>query len=147
MKATLQLAGWSAVLVAACLGVPGVTFAACGTIQFTGMVVAPPFEVTPGAGSAQTPTLAQVSAAHAVTVTYAVEPNAAPVADVSLVAVRGANSENVDASFIDSKGRPLQSDRDGAYHLSGSGGVLSLAPRSDGVSSGPALVTVVTSYQ
>lgn len=164
MKARHRLGEWpssrAAVLMAVWIGVPGMALAAGGgTIQITGMIVAPQFDIYQGGGVPQMPVLTVSSdrentAAHAVTVTYAVEPNSAPVADVSLVAVAEAHPENratayasVDARFTDGAGHTLNADRDGAYHLSGSGGVLSLVPRNGSASGRATLVTVVTRYQ
>lgn len=164
MKARHRLGDWpsgrAAVLMAVWIGIPGTAVAAGGgAIQITGMIVAPLFDIYQGGGAPQMPVLTVSSdrentAAHAVTVTYAVEPNSAPVADVSLVAAAETRSENratvpvsVDARFTDGAGHTLKTNRSGAYHLSGSGGVLSLVPRNGSASSGATLVTVVTRYQ
>jgi len=156
MKARHRRAGSPAnhlaALVAVCLCAPAMALAAAGgTIHFTGMIVAPPFDVTPVAGTALTASGGVAgSAAQEVSVTYAAEPNSAPVANVSLVAVGNASSGSlapVAARFTDTAGHELKPDEIGAYHLSGSGGVLKLSLRGDYATSVTAAVTVVTSYQ
>jgi len=141
-----------AALVAACLCAPAMALAAAGgTIHFIGAIVAPPFDVAPVAGTALTTSGGVAgSAAQEVSVTYAAEPNSAPVANISLVAMGNTNSGShapVDARFTDTAGHEVKPDKIGEYHLSGSGGVLKLSLKSDHATSGTAAVTVVTSYQ
>lgn len=112
-----------------------------GTIRFVGAVLAPTFDIAvgkrPSAALATMEGRQGYDAANGVTtVAYSSAPNAAPRAEVSVVASNGSVSEGGSATrrrirvgFTDGSGRRVSPDAAGRYLIGASGGVLTLAQK------------------
>lgn len=146
--------GTAAMSISACICAPCAAVAASGgTIQFTGMIVAPPFSIaTAFAAPSGTTVTAGVgqSGPATTTITFAAAPNSPPNAEIALATIPPASAGNglktaspVVARFSDGDGHRLTPDQYGYYHLGASGGTLVLkAPDS----ATRTFAVVVTSY-
>jgi len=136
MRGTLM-----AVAAATTLCVSAAAWADGGTIRFVGAVLAPTFDIAMAHGpSAASMTMAgrqDFDAANGVTtVAYTSALNAAPRAEVSVVAPNGSTPEGASAQprrirvgFTDGSGRRVSPDATGRYFVGASGGVLTLAQK------------------
>ena len=124
-----------------------------GTINFSGAIVAVPFNVTssstePAGGSAG------ATDASPITIRFAPGSNNFPHADIALLTMRSTGSARrsvaaspvVDATFTQASGQRSMPDRRGNFHVGASGGVLSLKVLSKAGALRPMLATVVSNY-
>jgi hypothetical protein len=108
-----------------------------GTIVITGALVAPSYSISMQSAAHSsafaTQTVAARKDADATTVTFTALPGGLPSADVT-VTTKGER-------FIDGNSRRITRNKNGAYHIGATGGVLSIpAQAANGA-------TIVTSYQ
>jgi type 1 fimbria pilin len=137
-----------AALLAAPLAVSAASTASTptgGVIQFVGMIVAPPMQIsadTAPAGVA-VDSASVAGQRFSRTVTFSALPGGVSGADVALVVNGGTQSRDlVAARFVDGTGR-VASARDGHYVVDRAGGVLSLNAKHTDTDT---RVTVVVSY-
>jgi hypothetical protein len=109
-----------------------------GTIVFTGALVAPSYLVSIRPTShSNASTMQSVFARNKASVTevsFTALPGGLPSADVTL-------TMRAHEGFIDGKGQRINADRNGAYHIGATGGVLSILANS------ARQVTINVSYQ
>ncbi|MCI0151890.1 hypothetical protein KNO81_39265 [Paraburkholderia sediminicola] len=127
-----------------------------GTIYFTGMIVAPPIEVSSVVVSPTPPARVTTQAnasASTVAVTFKMPSGAVSGVDVSLQAndataplVGAAVLNMLAARFADGSGHVLAPARDGHYHVGNNGGTLLLGAKPKDQQPASKAVTVVLSY-
>jgi hypothetical protein len=127
-----------------------------GTIYVTGMIVAPPLEVSSVVVPPTPPTRVTTQAnasASTVAVTFKVPSGAVSGLDVSLQAndataplVGAAALDMLAAHFADGSGHVLAPARDGHYHVGNNGGTLLLGAKPGNQRTASKPVTVVLSY-
>jgi hypothetical protein len=158
MKAIGQRIGiflGAATAVTALYGMPATAFADGGTIHIFGTIVAPQFAVSTSTTATSPLTTRGVNASQdhsATTVAFAAQPGTQSGAEVALQVKDGATwsagataLDKVATRFVDSSGHAMTS-QNGEYHLTQTGGMLSLAGKPAGAAAAPQLVTVLVSY-
>ena len=121
-----------------------------GTINFTGMIVAPPFAVALGSQSQTSAARVQTGRAAAdgnrvAAVAFAADRNNPPSADVSLT-VPGHESDLLAPSFTDGTGHRVARGVGGVYHVGATGGELTISARPGSGLAADAPVMVTTNY-
>jgi hypothetical protein len=155
MQRALVAVGTIAVLCAS-----ATAWADGGAIQFVGAIVAPTYGIavggraSPGASATLERQQGYDSTTGATTIVLTSEQNAAPRAELSVLAVNGARTDNaaesgrrVEVSFTDGSGRRARQDATGRYQVGASGGVLTLAAKPSGLAADAALATVQVDYR
>lgn len=160
MNTKAQRIEWLAhAVVAATVALGGVNSASAangGTINFIGMIVAPPLDVSaavvPPASSSHVMTQASASS-PVVAVTFKAPPGAVSSADVSLMIndstaprTGAAALDVLAARFTDGNGHMVAADPNGDYHVGSNGATLLLGAKPGDQPSAGKAVTVMMSY-
>ncbi|GAB3111508.1 hypothetical protein GCM10027081_49150 [Cupriavidus yeoncheonensis] len=122
-------------LLSACVA-PTVCHADGGTIYFSGMIVAPPYEMRVVPGAARHGPGSRVARAD---IGFLSQPANRPSASVR---VDGLGSVPLALQYTDARGRRSSVPSTGSYHLGRDGGTLSIASSSGG----PVGATVTVAY-
>lgn len=108
-----------------------------GTIVFTGALFAPSYSISTGrtahSGASTTQSVSTQKDTNATTVTFTALPGGLPSADITLT----ASGER----FIDGNNRRIKPNKNGAYHIAATGGVLSIPTQAANT------IAVFTNYQ
>lgn len=139
--------------LAALLVVPTLAMASSGgTINFSGVIVAPQLEMSAGAGAGRASVGVSDASLErrdsAVTLTFRAPAGVVAGADVALQVNEGAVArDSVAARFVDGRGRVSVEASGGCYRVGRDGGVLSLSAKKGeggGAAVGPRVIVVVS---